>query len=86
MDNEFRLGQHGGRRIKGHQGDGITLKRGSTGRAYIVARLRRDGFDELAADVVAGRLSARRAALAVGWGVWPAKHRSRAVSIDALIG
>ena len=39
-----------------------TLKRGTNSRAYILARLERDGFGELAARVHAGEMSAAAAA------------------------
>jgi|SRR6516162_3531162 len=47
MDNErpFKLGQHGGKRVKGERGPNSTLKRGSSSVAYIEARLRRDAED-----------------------------------------
>ena len=44
-----------------------TFKRGSNSRRYIIARLRRDGYAELADKVEARTLSARAAALAAGF-------------------
>ena len=59
-----QLGQRG--RPKRGEGKGAngTLKRGSNSRSYIIARLNRDGHTKLAADVRAGRISARSAARA----------------------
>jgi len=63
------LHKHGGARAKGNQGaDGTLVKRGSNSRAYVIARLDRDGLDDLADHVRAGTLSARRAAIAAGFG------------------
>jgi hypothetical protein len=63
----IRIGKHGGKRIKGRkQSANGTLKRGSNSRAYIIARLRRDGRADLAAQVEMRMLSARAAALAAG--------------------
>lgn len=58
-----------GRPKKGEEkGANSTLKnRGSTSRAYILARLDRDGLNDLAARVRAGELSASAAAHAAGW-------------------
>jgi hypothetical protein len=44
------------------QGANSTLKRGSTSRAYILARLERDGQAKLAAKVCSRKMSARGAA------------------------
>jgi hypothetical protein len=60
-------GTHGGKRAKG-QGANSTLKRGSTSVASTVARLKRDRPD-LAAKVVAGKMSANAAAVAAGFRV-----------------
>jgi hypothetical protein len=79
-----KLGQHGGRRIKGQQGCNATLKRGTA--AHWLARLDRDGFTELAAKVRAGEMSAHAAAVAVGWRTKPSKYlRPRPISVEALI-
>jgi hypothetical protein len=58
-----------GRPKKGEEkGDAITsIKRGSTGRDYILARLDRDGHAELAANVRAFKMSASSAAVAAGF-------------------
>ena len=45
MDSEpgvFKLGQHGGKRLKGQRNANGTLKRGSNSVDYIIARLERD--------------------------------------------
>ena len=48
-----------------------TFKRGSNARSYIIARLRRDGYLELAAQVEAHVVSARAAAKAAGFSKSP---------------
>jgi hypothetical protein len=48
MDDDpgpFKLGQHGGKRVKGERGPNSTLKRGSSSVAYIEARLARDASE-----------------------------------------
>jgi len=66
----LELGKHGGDRksekVK-DQGVANTLMRGSTNRAYIIARLDRDGHHELAAKVRDKKLSANAAAEEVGY-------------------
>jgi hypothetical protein len=53
---------HRGRPRKGEEkGASGTIKRGSNSRAYVAARLERDGHAEFAAEVRAGRISARTA-------------------------
>jgi hypothetical protein len=45
MDSDpapFKLGQHGGKRLKGQRGPNSTLKRGSSSGPYVLARLQRD--------------------------------------------
>src|SRR5262245_14976898 len=45
MDSDpgpFKLGQHGGKRLKGQRGPNSTLKRGSSSAPYVLARLERD--------------------------------------------
>lgn len=54
-----------GRYLKS-KGDNITVGRGTTGRAYILARLERDGYAELAEKVRTKAISARAAAKAAG--------------------
>jgi hypothetical protein len=65
-----KLGRHGGDRrseqAKADQGNNITLKRRGTDPAYITARLRKEGFDDLANAVAAKTLSARAAAREAG--------------------
>jgi hypothetical protein len=85
MDNQSRLGQHGGKRTKGERGCNTTLKRGTA--AHWLARLDRDGFAELAAKVRAGELSANAAAVTMGWRIRSSRYpRLRPIRIDALIG
>jgi hypothetical protein len=63
-----------GRPKKGEgKGASGTIKRGSNSRAYIIARLRRDGHIELAQQVEMGLLSARAAVRQVhhGAAIWP---------------
>ena len=63
---EWVLGKHGGVRKKGEQGVNHTLVRGSTNRAYLAARLKRD-FPEIAKRFAAGEFrSVRAAAIAAG--------------------
>jgi hypothetical protein len=50
-----------------------TLVRGSTNRAYIIARLDRDGLTDLAARVRRKEISAHAAAIAAGWRKAPEK-------------
>jgi hypothetical protein len=61
-----KLQPHGGKRVKGEHGD-ITLKMRGTSRAYIIARLRRDGHDVLLAGVLSGRISAFAAGEEAGY-------------------
>ena len=67
---EAAIGKHGGDRrsaqVKKDQGDHITLKRGTTGAAYLQARLRRDA-PEVADALERGEIkSARAAAIEAG--------------------
>ena len=61
-DHIARLGQHGGPRKKGEQGDEVTLRQRGNSRAYILARLRRDNRLDLLAGVLEGKISAYAAA------------------------
>jgi len=89
------LGQHGGKRTKGHHASNRSLK-GGTNRAYVVSRLRRDGRDDLVGDICSGELSAFAAAVVMGWVTrrrTVAVHsqdsnqaRRRTVDIASLIG
>jgi hypothetical protein len=62
---------------------------GGTNRAYVAGRLARDGHEQLAAAVIAGTLSVRRAARLADWG-WreagPSHDRRPAIDPRALIG
>lgn len=58
LDQAIKVGRHG-RPHKGEKKGAVsTFKRGSTSRAYILARLERDGFAEQAVKVRAGGMSA----------------------------
>jgi hypothetical protein len=57
------LGRRGRPKKGKEKGASGTIKRGSNSRAYVVARLLRDGHAGLAAEVRAGRISARAAAI-----------------------
>jgi hypothetical protein len=65
------LGKHGGDRrsgaVKDQVGNTKLISDGGTTRAYILARLDRDGHHELAAKVRAGELSANAAAIEAGF-------------------
>lgn len=60
-----------GKRGRPKKGEGklrnTNFKSGSDTRAYILARLERDGHDELATKVRAGELSANAAAIVIGY-------------------
>jgi hypothetical protein len=88
------LGKHGGRRIKGQQGNNVTLPMRGNSRAYIVARLLRDGRDDLVRAIEDRRISAFAASVVAGYAKRPRslangdhnKSRRLAVDIKALIG
>jgi hypothetical protein len=65
------LGKQGGDRrsekARADQGSDTTLKQVGRGRAYVLARLDRDGHAALAAKVRAGELSANAAAIEAGF-------------------
>jgi hypothetical protein len=66
-----KLGRHGGPRVRGQgyaTGADVTLprQRGHS-REYILARLRREGFDDWLAAIESGRLSAYAAACELKW-------------------
>lgn len=65
LDRAVVLGKHGGKRVRGGQGNNITLDRG-TNPDYTLARLRRDN-PELAEQVEQGALSANAAAIQAGF-------------------
>src|SRR5262245_46267908 len=76
MDDELsqpRLGKHGGPRVKGQRGNGVT-KRGNS-RSYIIERLSRDGHHTLTAMVRNREISAYAAARKAGFGGPPRTHR-----------
>jgi hypothetical protein len=64
-----RLGNHGGPRKKGEQGDDVSLRHRGNSRAYVIARLERDAANGGGRDVMAlleGVLSGRISAFAAG--------------------
>jgi hypothetical protein len=71
--SQLRLGKHGGPRIKGQRGNGVT-KRGNS-RTYIIERLSRDGHHILTAMVRNRQISAYAAARKAGFGGPPRTHR-----------
>jgi hypothetical protein len=76
-DEPTTLGPHGGRRVKGERGDNVTLRTRGNSKAYVVARLERDGFDDLVREVEAGRLSAWAAGRRAGWLRWEVRRREQ---------
>jgi hypothetical protein len=80
------LGQHGGDRkseqAKDQVGNTKLISAGGTTRDYILARLDRDGHDELATKVRAGKLSANAAAIEAGFRKQqtPMDHATKAVA------
>src|SRR4051794_34787875 len=80
----LELGKHGGDRrsekVK-DQGDNITLKERGTSRAYIIARLERDGHHELAAKVREKKLSANAAAEEAGFRKKRARRKRTALEL-----
>lgn len=74
LGDQVRILKERGRPKKGEEkGVDNTINRSSTGREYILGRLDRDGFPELAAKVRAHKMSARAAALAAGI-PYPKRH------------
>jgi hypothetical protein len=65
MDDEPKLGQHGGPRRKGQHAS-KKIKAG-TGREYILARLRRDRAFDLLNGVLEGKISAYTAAVEMNY-------------------
>lgn len=97
MDSEpgpFKLGKHGGPRVKGQRGANSTLSRGTTSREYIIARLERDGLTKWLEAIHQGKLSAFAVACQLGWARRPPplgtgsqnQARKRAWDVRALIG
>ena len=62
----IEIGKHGGNRKKDFQSNPITLKRG-TSRPYILARLERDGYTDLLAQIHAKEITAKAAARKAGY-------------------
>ena len=67
FDRAVKLGKQGRPKKDKEKGDNITFKERGTSRAYILARLDRDGFTELAAKVRDGETSANAAAIQAGF-------------------
>jgi hypothetical protein len=67
LEEAIKLGRHSGDRDQSPQGDNVTLAQRGNSRAYILARLDRDGLTDLAAKVRAGAMSANAAAIEAGW-------------------
>jgi hypothetical protein len=67
MDDEPQLGRHGGPRVKGQRAsNGSSIPHGA-GRAYILARLRRDGHIRLIEAINAKKVSPFAVAVELGW-------------------
>jgi hypothetical protein len=88
------LGPHGGRRTRG-QRNGTTLQRGNS-RAYFLARLRREGYDDAVEAIEMHRISAFSVAVQLGWvrrrktltgeNSHQAKRRRHRFDVKAIIG
>jgi hypothetical protein len=90
-----KLGQHGGRRIRGQRLDNISLNTGGgTSRDYIIARLQREECFDLVDAILTRKISAYAVAVELGWvkrrktlGTGSENQaRKRAFDIRALIG
>jgi len=62
-----KLGKWGGPRVRGQQGAGSTLKRGSTSVDYILRRLERENLGHWAEAIRARKISAFAVAVELGW-------------------
>jgi hypothetical protein len=62
-----RLQQHGGKRVKGEQGDEVALRHRGNSRAYILARLQRDNRLDLLRGVLDGTISAFAASVEMSY-------------------
>jgi len=67
MDDELRLGRHGGPRRKGQRASNGSLVKHGAGRGYILARLRREGLTDWIAAIEARKVSAFAVAVELGW-------------------
>jgi hypothetical protein len=74
LDQAVKLGRRGTNQHTVGVGNTKSISRGGTTAAYILARLDRDGFTELAAKVRAGELSANAAAIKAGFRKKSVKH------------
>jgi hypothetical protein len=88
------LGQHGGKRTKGRQGNDPSLRMRGNSREYLLARLRREGYHDLLTAVLNRKISAFSAACLLGWARRPPTVRGsrspqahrREFNAKALIG
>ena len=67
MDDEPKLGRHGGPRVKGQRASSGSLIKHGSGRAYVLARLRRDGHTHLIKAIETHQVSAYAVAVELGW-------------------
>jgi len=67
MDDEPKLGRHGGPRVKGQRASNGSLIQHGSGRAYIIARLRRDGFTHLIEAIETTTVRPYAVAVELGW-------------------
>jgi hypothetical protein len=65
--NQPTLGPHGGKRTKGRRGNDPSLRQRGNSRAYLLARLRREGYHDLLTAVLNRKISAFSAACLLGW-------------------
>jgi hypothetical protein len=67
MDDEPRLGRHGGPRRKGQRASSGSLIKHGAGRDYILARLRREGLTDLITAIEDKKVSAFAVGVELGW-------------------
>jgi hypothetical protein len=85
------LGKRGRPRTGNEKRHNVTFLRRGNARSYIIARLRRDGHVALAEQVLAHKMSARRAA-ALAWGTKVSRKKTSGwpppapVDVSSLIG
>jgi len=87
-----KLGKHGGKRIKGQQGNAVTLRSRGNSRDYILARLEREGLTDWIEAILLRKISAFAVAVELGWAKRPQtlsgencnQARRRAFDIRAL--
>jgi hypothetical protein len=76
MSDQPQLGRHGGPRTKGQRGDKSPWQSRGNSRDYLVARLRRDGREDLIRAIETLKISAFAAAVVAG-------YRRRAPTLSA---